>query len=440
MRAILDQGAAHEYASRGPRAIAVAISLIARTAYIVAGLYAVLYSPNLAETGTGIARPLAIAGVLIVTAWIGKSRMSAIRVPIGAVGAVGYLLIALTFAQCLALAGGGDVSLKSFVVTAFTGVLPLTYIMVMAVPNDQPALLFLARCAAAIGALQAVFILGDWWSPAVREVFSGIVVQPESLDDGFRAAGLTSMTGDGLSVSQAICAICAAHLAVGTSSGRAMAGYLSALGLMLLAMVFVGRTGFVLIGAFGVLLLVFDQRRGRVLIGAGIAVALLLACTLLLSVSISDDRLAGLLSAAVSSAFEAVLGLAAGDGFRTASTDDLSAMIVFPDSIRGWLIGYGFYSNSVGSGGNFMGTDIGYLRMLFYVGLAGSMAIYAWYVGVGVWLFRVVPGGRDRLLCVGLISCFLLSQIKFNFLLLAAPLGFTALLFFAALRDRSRCT
>lgn len=413
---------------------------VGRTAYVTAGLYAILYSPTLVVTAMGVARPLAMLGVLVAVAWIGRSRVTLVRVPMSAVIVLGYLLIALTVSQCLALLGGSDMALKGLIVATFTGVLPLTYTMVMAVPASRAAVPYVARCAAATGALQAIFILADWWSPAVRHAFSNIVVQPESLDAGFRAAGLTSMTGDGLSVSQAICGICAMYLAVGASGARATAGYLFVLGLILLAMVFVGRTGFVLIAVFGALLLALDRRRGRVLLGIGIAVILLLACIVMLSVTISDERLAALFTAAVSSAFEAVLGLVSGEGFRTVSTDDLSGMLVFPDSLRGWLIGYGFYASPVSPEGNFMGTDIGYLRMLLYVGVAGSLALYAWYVSVGAQMYVLVCGARERVLCVGLVICFLVSQIKFNFLLLTAPLGLTALLYFAALRDRCRCT
>jgi hypothetical protein len=413
---------------------------LVRTVYISAGLYAILYSPTLVVTATGITRQLAILGVLVAVAWIGSTRLSFVRVPTSAVIVFGYLLIALTFSQCLALLGGGDLLLKSLIVATFTGVLPLTYMMVLAVPANQPAVPFVARCAAMTGALQAVLIVADWWSPVVRQSFSAIVMQPKTLDEGFRAAGLTSMTGDGLSVSQAICGVCAMYLALGASSARLLAAWLGILALILAAMVFVGRTGFLMIAVFGAALLLLERRRGRTLLGLCFAVVVLLAGVMLVSMSISDERLADLFAEAVRSAFEAPLGLIAGEGFRTGSTDDLRTMIVLPHSLHGWLIGDGFYTNPSNTNANYMDTDIGYIRVLLYVGLAGSLMLYAWYVLIGVWTYCAVPGKRERTLCAGLVICLLISQIKFTFLLLAAPLGFTALLFLAALRDRARCT
>ena len=111
-------------------------------------------------------------------------------------------------------------------------------------------------------------------------------------------------------------------------------------------------------------------------------------------------------------------------------------MIVFPDTVRGWMIGYGYYNNPADPDANYMGTDIGYLRVLFYVGALGSILIYLWYLWIGYSTFRMLPKTQERILCSGLIGCFFLSQLKFSFLLLLAPMGFTLLLYLAALRGR----
>ena len=209
--------------------------------------------------------------------------------------------------------------------------------------------------------------------------------------------------------------------------------------LILAAMVFVGRTGFVLVAVFTVFLLLFGQQRGRVVVGFLAAILLFLAGVWLTSIIIEEDRLAQMFSQAIASAFEAFTGIGDGDGLRTASTDDLWSMIVVPDSLSGWLIGDGFYSSPVDPNGNYMGTDIGYLRLLLYVGVLGSLAIYTWYLSMAAWSSRVFQRHQDRMFCGGLICCFFVSQIKFGFLLLSAPLGFTLLLGFAAVREPIRC-
>ena len=59
--------------------------------------------------------------------------------------------------------------------------------------------------------------------------------------------------------------------------------------------------------------------------------------------------------------------------------DMLENMIFFPDSLDQWLIGDGYLEDPVVSGNNYMGTDLGYLRFLFYFGIFGSLCIYFFY-------------------------------------------------------------
>lgn len=70
--------------------------------------------------------------------------------------------------------------------------------------------------------------------------------------------------------------------------------------------------------------------------------------------------------------------------WQTASTNTLETMVVWPDELRTWLIGDGYFENSrndpnfLGESnerGFYMGTDIGYLRFLFYFGVPGLIAI-----------------------------------------------------------------
>lgn len=404
--------------------------------FIVSGLYAILYSPVVAVTRTGVVRPLVILGLLLLLAASARAGFLDMRVPRAVITAAVALFIVLAAGQTIAFFGGADLFLRSFILGVFTGVLPLTFLIVWLVPERREVLEYLIRATAVLGSLQSFLIVADWISPTVRAMFGVLVMQPETLDQGIRAAGLTSMTGDGLSVSQAICAVCAMYLAVTADRIRAMIGWGSAVLLITATMMFVGRTGFVLIGFFAMFLVVFERRRMRVVSGA-LMLCLVLAGTVWAVMSyIDDERLAPLFSRVVSHAFEAVIGVGEGEGLHTASTQDLGSMIVFPDTVRGWMIGYGYYNNPADPDANYMGTDIGYLRVLFYVGALGSILIYLWYLWIGYSTFRMLPKTQERILCSGLIGCFFLSQLKFSFLLLLAPMGFTLLLYLAALRGR----
>lgn len=86
-------------------------------------------------------------------------------------------------------------------------------------------------------------------------------------------------------------------------------------------------------------------------------------------------------------AFEGFFSLAEKGEWETNSNNILKNMIVFPDNLKTWIIGDGYIENPYGKdpyyvgqdfGGYYMGTDIGYLRFIFYFGLVG-LTIFIFY-------------------------------------------------------------
>lgn len=85
-------------------------------------------------------------------------------------------------------------------------------------------------------------------------------------------------------------------------------------------------------------------------------------------------------------AFEGFFNLVENGEWLIASNEKLETMYVFPETVKTWLIGDGYFSNPrdvdplfIGEvvGGYYMGTDVGYLRFIFYFGLIGLLAISA---------------------------------------------------------------
>lgn len=90
-------------------------------------------------------------------------------------------------------------------------------------------------------------------------------------------------------------------------------------------------------------------------------------------------------------AFEGFFSLAEKGYWETNSNNILKNMIVFPDNIKTWLIGDGYFDNPYWSdpyyvGPNFHGyymqTDIGYLRFIFYFGLIGLISFVVYFLKV----------------------------------------------------------
>lgn len=70
-------------------------------------------------------------------------------------------------------------------------------------------------------------------------------------------------------------------------------------------------------------------------------------------------------------AFELFINFQDTGTFESASTNQLKEMYIFPDNFKTWIVGDG---KSVGEGGGFyMGTDVGYLRSIYYWGLIGTI-------------------------------------------------------------------
>lgn len=85
-------------------------------------------------------------------------------------------------------------------------------------------------------------------------------------------------------------------------------------------------------------------------------------------------------------AFEGFFSLAEKGRWEVSSNETLAGMVVFPETLHTWIIGDGYFLNSrydanyLGDAtdqGFYMGTDIGYLRFIFYFGVMGLICMMA---------------------------------------------------------------
>lgn len=126
--------------------------------------------------------------------------------------------------------------------------------------------------------------------------------------------------------------------------------------------------------------------------------------------------------------FEGFFSLVEKGHWETSSTDRLvQTMVVFPETLHTWIIGDGYFLNSrydvnyLGDAtdqGFYMGTDVGYLRFIFYFGIVGlipmmMVILYSAYVCAKhfrreAWLFVLAT-------LVGLIVWFKVSTDIFLF-------------------------
>lgn len=90
-------------------------------------------------------------------------------------------------------------------------------------------------------------------------------------------------------------------------------------------------------------------------------------------------------------AFEGFFSMAETGQWETNSNNILKNMIVFPDNLKTWIVGDGYFENPTymdpyyvgpSHGGYYKNTDIGYLRFIFYFGLIGLSTFIFYFVKV----------------------------------------------------------
>lgn len=116
--------------------------------------------------------------------------------------------------------------------------------------------------------------------------------------------------------------------------------------------------------------------------------------------------------------FEGFFSLYEKGYWSTNSTDILEKMVVFPESLKTWVIGDGYCANPYADPfytgpsyhGFYMATDIGFLRFLFYFGIIGTMAIVLYMCNVSLACVRRFP--NYRILFVLLLLLTLIEWLK----------------------------
>ena len=147
--------------------------------------------------------------------------------------------------------------------------------------------------------------------------------------------------------------------------------------------------------------------------------------------------------------FEGFFNLVEEGSWSTDSTSKLETMYVWPDNLKTWIVGDGYFENQrndpnyIGNAtvrGYYMGTDVGYCRYIFYFGIIGLIAISAVMIYAGAIAIKAFPK-YSHVFMMGVLCNFVVwlkvSTDLFPFLSLFAALAFlTSDLEFIKQRDK----
>lgn len=397
-------------------------------------VFMLIYEPTIAMTGSG-AMSVVLAVSFLSSLVLGKRFRWSTEFLGLFFCLIGSFVLVISISQLLALYGGGDIYLLQLLFASLFAYIPITYFIATILGHHGSATETALRLVAAVSFAQSLFIFLDWSVPGANRLFTSIVIQPESVERSFQVAGLSSATGDGLSFRQALGAMAAMHLSVIANRRRSQLAWVAVAGICLLSMVFIGRTGFVLFFAF--VFVYWLSLFGRLsVVRSFLALPVVyVAIGLVVVLSTPSAQLGLLYDVVLPRAYEAVFSYLRGEGVSVSSIDVLTGRMLFlPDSLRTLFIGDGYWQNPIGPG-NYVASDIGYVRSIYYVGLVGSLIVYSWYVFFWYVLRQMTASRSTRAFVNGLIAILFLSHVKFPFLYTGTTSGFCFLLLFCLYAD-----
>lgn len=128
-------------------------------------------------------------------------------------------------------------------------------------------------------------------------------------------------------------------------------------------------------------------------------------------------------------AFEGFFSLAEKGTWEVHSNEILKNMVVFPDEIKTWIIGNGYFDNpydiepyytGVRWRGFYQNTDIGYLRFIFYFGIFGLITFIAYFIKVALTCRKRLPEMGSLFLMLLLLNFTIWCKVSTDIFLVFA--------------------
>ena len=116
--------------------------------------------------------------------------------------------------------------------------------------------------------------------------------------------------------------------------------------------------------------------------------------------------------------------------FSYDSNETLKNMYVWPDNLKTWIIGDGYFNNPVAvdpyftgeiTEGYYKNTDVGYLRFIFYFGMIGLLTFSFYFIEVGRTCIHKFPQWRMMFLLLLLLHFTVWAKVSTDIFLCFAP-------------------
>jgi len=286
-------------------------------------------------------------------------------------------------------------------------------------------------------ALQSIFIILEWFYSPFSTFIQTVLVKNTSQISQIRSSGITGLAGDGLSLVQAFGAILSYQIFMFSDSVKRKWRFVILFILQTISIVFVARTGFVLVTFFICTSLIFNRCRFANAFRLFKLITISLIVSVLLYLLLVPPDIKVLMEEKFFPwAFEFVFSFIEKGTFETASTTEIRQNMLFlPDNMKSILIGDGYFQDPGNPLINYMGTDSGYVRLIFFAGFIGSLLFYAYFILMTYLMCRISFDRKRVSFILSVMSMLFIAQIKIPFLSHGTTHIFLLLFYFSLLNE-----
>jgi len=118
-------------------------------------------------------------------------------------------------------------------------------------------------------------------------------------------------------------------------------------------------------------------------------------------------------------AFEGLINWIETGEWRTDSTDVLRKMWVYPETVKTWIIGDGYFLHPT-KYGYYMETDVGYLRFIFYCGMIGLSAFSIFFLYISAACYKRFPQEKNLFLLLCILGFVIWMKVSTDIFLVYA--------------------
>lgn len=128
--------------------------------------------------------------------------------------------------------------------------------------------------------------------------------------------------------------------------------------------------------------------------------------------------------------FEGFFSLVEHGKWEVSSNDRLATMYVYPDNLKTWIIGDGYFNNPKNTdpyyigeitGGYYKGSDVGYIRFIFYFGIIGLSAFSLFFFKCTQVCISEYPNYRLMFLMLLLLNFIVWLKVSTDMFIIFAP-------------------